>query len=325
MNKPNIVIVHGAICGGCDVALANSEEAISKILENIDLAYWSVAVDSRLSDLKSLGKIDVAVFMGGVRTSEDEELAKWLREKSKILVAFGSCSAYGGIPGLAALTSPIELINLVKSTITTSSQYKSIIELPKLPELSTYRALPHVVNVDIVVPGCPPPIKVVNEFVNVLLKYIAGEEPIGPLVIAGSKAQCETCPRKPKDLSKLHIPSIKRIYEAKIEENRCFLEQGILCLGPVTREGCEHSCINVNMPCTGCFGPLPGFEDVGLRYIAGILALVAVEREKELMEQGLAKILDKLVDRLGVLYRYTLPRSRLYMLKLSLEGSEYAR
>jgi len=325
VTRPNIVIVHGAICGGCDVALANSVEAISKFLENFELAYWSVAVDSRLSDLKSLNRIDVAVFMGGVRTSEDEEMAKWLREKSRILVAFGSCSAYGGIPGLAALIPPSELVNSVKSTITTSSQGEGVIELSKLPELGTYRALPHVVDVNIVVPGCPPPINVVNEFVDVLLKHISSGKLEGPLVVAGTKAQCENCPRKPRDLSKLQIPDIKRIYESRIEENKCFLEQGILCLGPITREGCEHSCINANMPCTGCFGPLPGFEDVGLRYIAGILALVAIEREKELLEQGLAKILDKLVDRLGVLYRYTLPWSRLYKLRLSLGSGGRAR
>jgi F420-non-reducing hydrogenase small subunit len=150
------------------------------------------------------------------------------------------------------------------------------------------------------------------------MKYVGGEKLIGPVIIAGSKALCETCPRRPKDSSKLQIPVIRSIHETKIEEGKCFLEQGILCLGPVTREGCEHSCINMNMPCTGCFGPLPGFEDVGLRYIAGVLALVAIEKEKELMELGLAKILDKLVDRLGLLYRYTLPQSRLYKFKLGM-------
>jgi len=318
MNRPNIVIVHGAICGGCDVALVNSAEALSKVLENFELTYWSVAVDSRLSDLKSLNVIDVTVFMGGIRTREDEEMVKWLRKKSKVLVAFGSCSAYGGIPGLAALISPNELINVVKSTITTSSQGRGEIGLPKLPELNTYRALPQVVDVDIIVPGCPPPVKTVDEFVDTLMKYVGGEKLIRPVVIAGSKALCETCPRRSKDSSKLQIPVIKRIHETKIEEGKCFLEQGILCLGPITREGCEHSCINMNMPCTGCFGPLSGFEDVGLKYIAGVLALVAIEKEKELMELGLAKVLDKLVDRLGLLYRYTLPRSRLYKFKLGM-------
>jgi len=325
MTRPNLVIVHGAICGGCDVALANSAEALLKILDGYELAFWSVAVDSRLTDLKSLGRIDVAIFMGGVRTWEDEENARWLREKSRVLVAFGSCAAYGGIPGLAALSPPREIINVVKATVTTTSRGEGLEGLPKLPELGTYRALPDVVSVDIVVPGCPPPIKVINEFVNVLSKYTSGERPTEPVVVAGSKAQCEVCPRKPKDFPKLQIPEIKRVYEVKIDENKCFLEQGILCLGPLTRDGCEHSCISANMPCTGCFGPLPGFEDVGLRYIAGVLALVAVEREKELMEQGLAKILDKLLDRLGVFYRYTLPRSRLYKLKLGVEGGGGAK
>ncbi|MEM0469704.1 MAG: hypothetical protein QW700_07405 [Desulfurococcaceae archaeon] len=321
MRKPTIAIVHGAICGGCDVALANSGGALLSVLESFDLAYWSVAVDARAAELMSLDKIDVTIFMGGIRTREDGELAKWIRERSSIVVAFGSCAAYGGIPGLAALIPPSELVDYVRATTTTTSYGRAgEVQLPKLPEIETYRALPDAIKVDVVVPGCPPPVKSVNHLVDVLLKYVKSGGVKEPVIVAGLKALCETCPRKPKEPSKMQINDVKRIHEVRIREDACFLEQGILCLGPVTREGCDHSCIKVNMPCTGCFGPLPGAEDVGLRYIAGVLALIASDRERELMEPGLARVLDKVIDRLGVLYRYTLPGSRLYRLRLSIKG-----
>ena len=49
--------------------------------------------------------IDVCLFNGGIRTSEQEYMAQLLRRKSKVLVAFGSCANEGCIPGLANATS----------------------------------------------------------------------------------------------------------------------------------------------------------------------------------------------------------------------------
>ena len=40
-------------------------------------------------------------YNGAVRTSENEHIAKLLRKKSKVMVAYGSCAHIGGIPALA--------------------------------------------------------------------------------------------------------------------------------------------------------------------------------------------------------------------------------
>ena len=38
-------------------------------------------------------------------------------------------------------------------------------------------------------------------------------------------------------------------------KRECFLNNGILCLGPITREGCDNKCVELGMPCEGCLGP----------------------------------------------------------------------
>ena len=57
-----------------------------------------------------------ASYNGAIRNSENEEIAHLLRKKSKIMVAFGSCSHLGGIPGLANLFDIETLLERVFDT-----------------------------------------------------------------------------------------------------------------------------------------------------------------------------------------------------------------
>jgi F420-non-reducing hydrogenase small subunit len=64
-----------------------------------------VAADLKYDDVRGYpdGFIDLCLFNGAIRTSENE--IALLRRKSKILVAFGSCAYEGCIPALANLTN----------------------------------------------------------------------------------------------------------------------------------------------------------------------------------------------------------------------------
>ena len=73
-----------------------------------DLVFCPCIADGKVRDIEKMadGEIDVCLFNGGIRTSEQEYMAQLMRRKSKVLVAFGSCASEGCIPGLAQPERP---------------------------------------------------------------------------------------------------------------------------------------------------------------------------------------------------------------------------
>jgi len=71
----------------------------------VEIVFWPVALDFKRKDVEAMPDVSIAATFlnGAVRTTEQEEMARLLRRKSGLLVAFGSCSHLGGIPGLANL------------------------------------------------------------------------------------------------------------------------------------------------------------------------------------------------------------------------------
>jgi F420-non-reducing hydrogenase small subunit len=97
------------------------------------------------------------------------------------------------------------------------------------------------------------------------------------------------------------IGEIKRVTEVVIDPEKCFLAQGVVCMGPATREGCGTSCIEGNMPCTGCFGPTDSCRDQGGKMIATLGGILEGDDE-----DTVEKILEGVIDQAGSFYRYSM-------------------
>ena len=313
--KLKFALYWAASCGGCDVAFLDIDEKILDVATAADIVFWPVAIDTKYKDVEEMddGSIDVCFFNGAIRTSENEEMAKLLRKKSKILIAFGSCAYNGGIPGLANIANREEVFNTVyrnnPSTINpdkivpkTSTQVKEG-ELT-LPEFyDTVKTLDQVVEVDYYIPGCPPPTKIISDAIDAILE---NRLPTKGSVLAPEKSVCDECPF---EKSEKKIREIKRIHEVKIDPDRCFLEQGIICMGPATRAGCDASCIKAGMPCTGCMGPTPKAIEQGAKMISAIASILGIEDEEKMGEEEIDELIEKIKDPLGTFYKYTLPSS----------------
>ena len=113
--KINLAVYWGAACGGCCVSVLDVHEALFTVIEHANLVFWPIALDIKYKDVEAMpdGFIDVTLFNGAVRNSENEHMAKLLRKKTKILVAYGSCAHMGGIPGLANFSNREGIFNRV--------------------------------------------------------------------------------------------------------------------------------------------------------------------------------------------------------------------
>lgn len=311
--KIKIALYWAASCGGCDVAVLDTDEKILDIANAADIVFWPIAMDYKYSDIYEMepDSIDACLFNGAVRTSEQEEIAKALRSRSKIMVAFGACAAWGGIPGLANLYNRQEIFDTVyQETATTinmtNARPLTRFKVPEgeltLPQIyDRVWTLDQIVDVDYYVPGCPPTPETIWSAIEAI---VTGNLPPKGSVIGSMKSLCDTCPREKSDKK---ITEFKRPHEVLIDPKKCLLEQGLICCGPVTRDGCGHLCINNNMPCRGCYGPSEKVNDQGAKLLNAVASIMDVQDEKNAHE--LAATWD---DPVGTVYRFSLPKSLLF-------------
>lgn len=309
--KPKVAFYWCASCGGCEEAVVDLAEKVLEVASAVEIAFWPVAMDFKRADVETLpdGSLAAAFINGAIRTSEQEEMARLLRRKAQLVIAFGACAQTGGVPGLANLYDSESILRAVycESPSTTNEQgvlpqthhreNGTALELPVFYE--RVYALGQIIPVDYSIPGCPPAPKLLADALAALL---AGRLPERGAVLAPDKALCEECPRRDSKPENLAIKRFYRPHQVLIETDKCLLAQGLLCLGPATRAGCQARCIQGNMPCTGCFGATSRVRDFGAKALSAIASLTGSNDETEI-----ASILDNIPDPAGTFYRYSLP------------------
>jgi F420-non-reducing hydrogenase small subunit len=279
-------------------------------------------LDTKKKDIEALpdGAIAVTLFNGALRTEENVEMARLLRRKSRLLVAFGSCAKGGCVPALANLTSKDDLLRSIYLDSPSLDNPAGIIpsgtsafpegDVHLTPLLGRVKHLAQEVDVDYSIPGCPPE---PHQIWNVIEAILSGNlPPKGSTVGCGNLTVCDDCDRIKEEK---RIPAFRRSYEFYPDSKACLLEQGLLCMGIATRSGCGAPCTKANMPCTGCYGAPDGVSDQGAKMVAALGSVMDIGDTTGLSEEAIAtRVADFLAtipDYAGMFYKYTLASSTL--------------
>jgi len=324
--KPKFAMYWADSCGGCEIAVLNIHEKILDVDANFEVVFWPVAMDAKYKDVEAMpdASILLTLFNGAIHSAEHEHIAHLLRKKSKLLVAFGSCACEGCIPALINLSSKTEFFDTVFSTISTDNpnniRPQTSVTMPEgvitIPEMySVVRTLDQVVPVDYFMPGCPPESHQIAAVIDLVIQVLQGKAelpPPGSVIGAGGSTVCDDCPRK-RNVKK--IKKFDRIQFIVPDPELCLLEQGILCSGPATRNGCEAKCPSAGSPCIGCYGPAEGVVDYGARLMSAVASLIDSNNPDEIDQ-----ILDGMPDPAGQLYRFNMAGSLLRASKAAWQG-----
>jgi F420-non-reducing hydrogenase small subunit len=296
-----------SICGGCEVTILDIGEPLLDLLPKLQFVHMPVLMDHKLygqtgeKQKMEIPESDVGIITGGIRNEENRELAKEMRAKCKTLIALGSCACFGGVPALANQFTTEDLYEKVyRGSKTTVAGPTPKGEVPPLTD-KVY-ALDEAIKVDVYIPGCPTAPEIVADALMSLLE--------GKPFALPERSVCDECPTKREKKADIQL---RRPLQAivpmdqKLQDSRCFMELGYLCLGPVTKSGCgghekTPRCVKGFMPCRGCFGPIrkganPMVEMMGAISSIGLDAKEIADRaatfQRYIGAQGRLRVLPK--------------------------------
>ena len=256
-------------CSGCEIAILNIGDALVDLLPQLEFTHIPVLIDKKYygqtgEETKlSIPKSVVGIVSGGVKNTEHLEVLEAMRESCDILVALGTCATDGGIPSLLNMSGNEDLKKFYYHDSPTTDDIGVEPDPDKhhIPHmLDDCSALDEHVKVDIKLPGCPPHPEWIA---GAILALLDGKTEFA----MPERSVCDVCPtmrerKKAKGDLKRMLETPEFDPEKPVSEMRCLLEQGFMCLGPVTKAGCggmqarTPRCLATRMPCRGCFGPI---------------------------------------------------------------------
>jgi coenzyme F420-reducing hydrogenase gamma subunit len=212
MDKPSVGIYGLTGCAGDQLALLNCENELLDITGAVDLKFFPMAMSGNDED----SPLDIAFVEGAVVQPEDEQMLRKLRDRARLLVALGTCAAWGGVQAMKNEIPREELKQKVYGPL--GERFETIAAQP----------LRHFVNVDLAISGCPVE---KHQLLQAVASLLRGDLPRLP-----NYSVCTEC--------------------KMAENPCVLIESGQLCLGPITVAGCNARCPSHNQPCMGCRGPV---------------------------------------------------------------------
>jgi NAD-reducing hydrogenase small subunit len=154
-------------CSGCHMSFLDMDDRLIELAKRVEIVY------SPLVDAKALPeRVDVGILEGSVSNEDDLEKAKEFRRHCVLLVSLGDCAVNGNVP---AMRNPFKLDSVLErayAETATLQPQRPTVAVPAL--FDCVRPVHGVVDVDVFIPGCPPP---ADAIWYVLSELIAGRTP----------------------------------------------------------------------------------------------------------------------------------------------------
>ncbi len=163
--RPKVAFFEMSSCEGCQLQIVNNEATLLDFISLVEVVNFREAMTGGAADY------DIAFVEGSITRSDEVLRLKEIRQKAKILVAFGSCACFGGI-------------NQLKNSFGLKEARKLVYGNAPI-ETEKVRPLEEVVNVDLKIFGCP----VRKEEVEAIVMNIA----LGNAVLPPKYPVCMEC------------------------------------------------------------------------------------------------------------------------------------
>ena len=171
MAKLKLATVWLGGCSGCHMSFLDLDEFLIDLAGQADLVY------SPLMDAKEYPEgVDLVLVEGAVANEENLHMIRKVRQRTRILSAFGDCAVTGNV---TALRNPLGVaLEVLRPVYLENGDLNARIPTEReiVPVLLD-RVLPvhQVVPVDLYLQGCPPPAGRIKE---ALLSLLQGKMPV---------------------------------------------------------------------------------------------------------------------------------------------------
>ena len=151
-------------CSGCHMSFLDMDEFLFDLAERVEVVY-SPIVDTKVFP----DNVDLTLVEGSVANRDNLELARDLRSKSKRVVSFGDCAVSGNVTAMRnPLGDPRAILERVY--VDAVDRDGGIPDSEPVPALLPQVLPLHgVIDVDVYLPGCPPPADRIRSTVTALL------------------------------------------------------------------------------------------------------------------------------------------------------------
>jgi len=153
-------------CAGCHMSFLDLDERLIELLKFIEIT------SSPITDIKHPPEdsVDIGILTGAIGNTDQEKVAKEMRERCRILVAVGDCAVFGGVCTMRNFFNKDEVLRrgYVESESTIDGKIPMSGTLNSL--LENVKTVDEVVEVDVYLPGCPPDADAIYFVLSELIK-----------------------------------------------------------------------------------------------------------------------------------------------------------